>query len=169
MADAATVSAALKVKGAGEFKRAMGDAQSSVSGLSQATIKNARLAGGALSAIGGSALALGAMAFGAAKDVEEAMATIRSGTGATGADMDKLGATFREVVKNVPTDFGTAASTIADLNTMLGLTGDQLTRTSMMAIEAGNALDTDVSKIVNSTTKAMNAFNVSGEIGRAHV
>jgi hypothetical protein len=71
-------------------------------------------------------IGIGAAAFSVGKDFEAAMGTIRAGTGATGEDLEALGASAKNVFVGVPEDIGKVSSTLADLNTNLGLTGQPL-------------------------------------------
>lgn len=80
------------------------------------------------------------------------------GTGASGAALADLEDSARAVARSLPVSFGDAGQTVADLNTRLGLTGDELTKlaTRVSALGSfGQQLD------INTMTGAMNAFGVS--------
>ena len=66
---------------------------------------------------------------------DDAVDTIRIGTGATGDALAGLENDFDTVIQNVPADMGTAASAIADLNTRLGLTGEPLQALSQQFLD----------------------------------
>jgi len=87
--------------------------------------------------------------------------TIRVGTGAQGEALDGLVQVAKNVGANVPASFDKIGSTVADLNTRLGLSGEQLTTVSAQYLEAGRILGEDVD--INSTSAAFNAFKIEGE------
>lgn len=87
--------------------------------------------------------------------------TIRVGTGAQGAALDALSASAKAVATSVPTDFAAAGTTIADLNTRLGLTGPVLETLASQVLEAGRIMGEELN--VNDMTAAFNAFQVQGQ------
>ncbi|MFB7798930.1 phage tail tape measure protein [Isoptericola sp. NPDC056134] len=106
-------------------------------------------------------LAVGAAGLKAALDVDDAYDKIRAGTGATGKTLEGLQASFDKVAKTTPADMDAVSSTVADLNTRLGLTGPTLEKLSAQILEAGRlgGVDVDVQKI----TGAFSAFGVEGK------
>lgn len=86
--------------------------------------------------------------------------TIRVGTGASGDALTGLVDIAKQVGTSVPTDFATAGSTVADLNTRLGLSGDTLSTVAQQYIQAGNILGETVD--INTTTAAFSAFGIEG-------
>lgn len=86
--------------------------------------------------------------------------TIRIGTGASGDALDGLIDVAKEVGTSVPTSFEQAGSTVADLNTRLGLSGDTLSTVAQQYIQAGNILGEAVD--IEKTTAAFNAFGLEG-------
>lgn len=86
--------------------------------------------------------------------------TIRVGTGASGSALDGLVASAKLVGTSVPTSFETAGSTVADLNTRLGLSGKTLETIASQYIQAGNILGETVD--INKTTAAFSAFGIEG-------
>ena len=103
-------------------------------------------------------LAIGAAVFKATEEIDEAMATIQTGTGATGAALQGLQTDFEAVYGSVPGDAQTAATAIADLNTTLGLTGPELQEAARTAIELADAMGVDVGTAIDQTARAMKAF-----------
>ncbi len=87
--------------------------------------------------------------------------TIRTGTGAQGEALDGLVQVAKNVGTAVPASFDQIGSTVADLNTRLGLTGETLTTVSAQYLEAGRILGEDVD--INATTAAFNAFRIAGD------
>jgi TP901 family phage tail tape measure protein len=106
-------------------------------------------------------LAIGAAGLKAALDVDDAYDTIRAGTGATGKKLEGLQNTFNNVARKTPADMDKVSSTVADLNTRLGLTGPTLEKLSRQILEAGRlgGVDVDVQKV----TGAFSVFGVKGK------
>lgn len=127
-------------------------------------------AGGFAGALGVAAIAVaatGAAVAGAAVGLykvgaifDDVTDTIRVGTGASGEALDGLVAIAQEVGTSVPTSFEAAGSTVADLNTRLGLSGDTLSTVAQQYIQAGNILGETVD--INATTAAFSAFGIEG-------
>ena len=123
--------------------------------------------GGALGAAAIGAAATGAAVAGAAVGLykvgaifDDVTDTIRVGTGASGEALDDLVNIAKEVGTTVPTSFESAGSTVADLNTRLGLSGDTLSTVAQQYIQAGNILGETVD--IDSTTAAFSAFGIEG-------
>lgn len=87
--------------------------------------------------------------------------TIRVGTGAQGAALDGLVDVAKNVGKTIPAEWGTIGSTVADLNTRLGLSGDTLQTVASQYLEAGRILGQDVD--INKTSAAFSAFHIEGD------
>lgn len=125
------------------------------------------LFGGKFGAAVKGALAIGAV-VGAAKGLYEVGAifddvadTIRIGTGATGKDLDGLIDVAKRVGTEIPTSFESAGSTVADLNTRLGLSGATLAGVAKQYLEAGRMLGQEVD--IGATTAAFSAFKIEGD------
>lgn len=106
-------------------------------------------------------LAVGAAALSSALTVDDAYDKIRSGTGATGKTLEGLQASFDKVAKSTPADMDKVSSTVADLNTRLGLTGPTLEKLSSQILEAGRMGEVEVD--VRKLTGAFSAFGVEGK------
>lgn len=87
--------------------------------------------------------------------------TIRVGTGASGKALDGLVGVAKNVGKNVPASFEQIGTTVADLNTRLGLTGPTLEKLSSQFLEAGRILGEEID--VKSVTASFSAFGVEGK------
>lgn len=120
--------------------------------------------GGALKglAVGGVA-SIGAASAGLVKfgsDFDEAFDTIRIGTGASGEAFEDLKESAKSVADSVPAmdgGFGQISSTLADLNTRLGLTGEPLeTMTGQFVQLANMGIDADI----NDVSQALSGFGV---------
>jgi TP901 family phage tail tape measure protein len=123
---------------------------------------------GPIAAAAGAAIATAAVAAGAALfkiggAFDESYDKIRIGTGATGQALDGLKNDFKAVVKDIPTDFGSASTAIADINTRLGLTGKPLQEVSKQFLELSRLTGTDLASNIDSGTAALNGFGLSAE------
>jgi len=105
--------------------------------------------------------AAGVALFKVGEKFDEAFDKIRIGTGATGPALDRLKASFKKVVSDVPTDFGSASEAIAGLNTMLGLTGRPLERLSAQVLELSRLTGTDVKSNVEAVSRLFGDWSVA--------
>lgn len=92
---------------------------------------------------------------------DEVSDTIRVGTGATGAALTGLEDVAKSVATTVPASFESAGQTVADLNTRLGLTGDELETVASQYLEAGRMLGEEID--IQATTAAFSAFGIEGQ------
>jgi len=157
-------SAILSVKILGDASsavKAMNETESAGSGLFS------KITGGLPSAamIGTAIAGAAAVATKALWDIgttfDEVEDTIRVGTGATGDALKGLVDDAHAVATSIPTSFTDAGKTVADLNTRLGLSGDQLQTVAKQYLEAGRILGEEVD--INSTTAAFHAFNLEND------
>ncbi len=109
------------------------------------------------------ALGLGAAALKFGGDFDAAFDTIRSGTGATGENLKALEQDFKSVLKNVPTDFESAATAVADLNTRTGQTGKGLQELSEQVLDLSRLTGTDVAQNVADATRLFGDWGVAAE------
>ena len=98
--------------------------------------------------------------YGVGKTFDEVSDTIRGGTGATGKDLDRLVASAKRVGSEVPASFEDVGSTVADLNTRLGLTGPALRSCRSSSSRPAGSL---VSVNVKDATGAFSVFNIKGK------
>ena len=122
-----------------------------------ASLKTGLLATGAV------ALGAGVALFKIGEQFDEASDTIRVGTGATGKALAGLEADFKGVLGTVPTDFASAGTAIADLNTRLGLTGKPLQAMSSQFLELSRITKTDVSANIADITRVFGDWGTSME------
>ena len=123
----------------------------------------------------GAAAAAGAVAVGKAtieagkylidlgSKFDEATDAIRIGTGATGDALDGLMADFDAVYSSVPTTMDDAGKAIADYNTRLGLTGEELQGVSTQAIQVADMLGEDLGGVIESSSKAFQQWNIDAK------
>ena len=147
------------------------DAKPAIEGFKQ-TADSADGLGGKLAAIGPGALAVGGAVIAGVVAVgkelydlgsrfDEVADTIRVGTGATGEALDGLVDVAHGVATTIPTSFEQAGTTVADVNTRLGLTGDTLQTVASQYLEAGRILGSEVD--ISTTSAAFSAFGIEGE------
>lgn len=108
-------------------------------------------------------VAVGAAAFKAGDTIDDAMHTIRTGTGATGKALEELGEDFKAVFKEVPQDAGQVSTAIADLNTRLGLTGQPLQELTTQMLNLARISGTEVGPLIASTTRLFGDWSVATE------
>lgn len=106
-----------------------------------------------IAAIGGASV----MAF---KEVDAALDTVTTKTGATGEALEQMQDSVKNIATNMPTDFQTAADAVGEVNTRFGLTGEELEKLSEQFVKFAQINGTDVSGSIDKTQAAMAAFNV---------
>lgn len=114
-----------------------GRALSGMSALGGGLVTGALASAAAL--VGG----VGVAAWTAGNQVDEAMDTIATKTGATGAVLAGLEGTFKSVFSNVPTDAQAAAGVIGELNTRLEMSGPILEQSSTKLLKMSDLLGGD--------------------------
>ena len=109
-------------------------------------------------ALGAAALGVGKVLYDIGDEFDKMSDTIRVGTGATGTALEGLEKSAKKVATTVPATFQDAGTTVADLNTRLGLTGTELETVASQVIAAGDLFGEklDVGKLSTS----FQAFNV---------
>lgn len=144
----------------------LGDAKSLQSALGESEGrlgKFAKVGAAAVAGLATAAVGVGVGLFKIGESFDDAYDTIRVGTGATGKALDALQADFKQVVQGVPTDFGTASTAVADLNTRLGLTGKPLQDMSKQFLELSRITETDVATNIASVTRVFGDWGIAAE------
>ena len=106
------------------------------------------------------AAAVGALMGKAALDWNKGSDAIVKGTGAIGDELENMKGIMKEVAKKVPQNMGEVGQAVADLNTRLGLTGDQLRDTSKKALDFARVNNVEVSEAVRLVTRLMKDWGV---------
>ena len=114
-----------------------------------------------IAAAGAGAMAAGAFLYKVGEVFDDVTDTIRVGTGASGEALDGLVDSAKRVGQNVPASFEQVGTTVADVNTRMGLSGETLETVASQYLEAGRILGEDVD--INKTSAAFNAFGIEGE------
>lgn len=132
--------------------------------------------GGKVSAIGGKMTSAGKglsmgltapiMAFGAAgiaafNEVDEAIDTVITKTGATGAAAEVLTENFRTVAKRVPQDLQSVGDAIGEVNTQFGFMGKELEDASELMLQFADINGTDVTAASIASKQAIEAYGLA--------
>lgn len=108
-------------------------------------------------------VALGAASVVAFKEVDNAMDTILTKTGAVGESADDMMNTFKEVAGNMPTDMQTVGEAIGELNTQFKMTGEELKGATYQLLEFAQINGTDVTTSAQNAKQAMEAYGMTVE------
>ena len=142
-----------------EFGNAAADADSKGQGFELSLGKIAAAGAVVVGAVG----AAGKAAYEIGAQFDDAYDTIRVGTGASGAAFEDLQESMRNVARDsigVGSDMGAIGSTLADLNTRLGLTGEPLEEMTAQFMQLQNlGVDADI----NEVSKAMSGFGIEAK------
>ncbi|MCK9327950.1 MAG: phage tail tape measure protein [Bacteroidales bacterium] len=146
-----------------EFQKGVSKAESGVGGLGAQLAAFGKAAVIPIAAVAAAFVALGAAAVKSADTVDQAMRTIRVGTGATGDALEAMGQNLRNVLRQVPDDAATVGTAIAELNTRLGLTGDALEEATIQFTTLARITGTDVKTNIVAVTRLFGDFGVATE------
>src|SRR5690606_30944829 len=113
--------------------------------------------------IGTAAGAVGAAFYRLGSGFDEAFDTIAIGTGATGEALQGLQEDFKAVFSEIPVDMGTAATAIADLNTLTGETGESLQEMTKRVLEASRLLGEDGTQNAKLFGQALQQWQTDAE------
>ena len=142
-----------------EFGKAAESADGSTSKLEASFADLAVAATAIIGAVG----AAGKAAYDLGAQFDDAYDTIRVGTGASGAAFAGLQESMRNVARDsigVGSDLGEIGTTLADLNTRLGVTGEPLEKlTAQFQQLKGMGMETDI----NAVTGAFRQFGIETE------
>ena len=117
---------------------------------------------GALKTAGiGMAVGVGTAFIKAGLDFQKMEKVLIQGTGASGEALADLKEQATDVMKTVPESAETIATTIADVNTHLGLTGDELEDTSKLFLDFARVAEVDVSSAVGALDAQLTQFGMS--------
>jgi len=107
--------------------------------------------------------AVGLAAVKSAMAIEDAMATIRTGTGKTGTALKGLEKDFRTVFSKVPESSKQVSMAIADLNTRLGLSGKPLQDLATQTLELSRITKSDLGPTIRNTTRVFGDWGVANK------
>ena len=118
---------------------------------------------GMTKSVTGPIVAVGVASMAAWKEVDDAMDNIVKKTGATGEALEELQGIAENLATSIPTDFDTAATAVAEVNTRFGLMGDDLEKVSGQFIKFADITGTDVNTAIDQVQSTMAAWNISSE------
>jgi TP901 family phage tail tape measure protein len=104
---------------------------------------------------------IGKAAFDMSEELNAAYDVIRVGTGATGDALDELKASFDNVFSSGSYDVESVGTAIADLNTRLGLTGEELETLATQFLQLSRITETDVGANIENVTRLFQDWNVT--------
>lgn len=96
----------------------------------------------------------------AAKELDVGYDTIATKTGATGDALKEFNGIADDIFGSMPSTMEDVGKSVGEVNTRLGLTGDELKGTSQMFLQFARINDTDVSNSVDTVQKALAAFGL---------
>ena len=145
------------------FSNIEGSAKSSFDNVGKGASSFSNIGNMAAVGFGAAAVAIGAFALKSAADVGGAYKQIQGATGATGATLDSLKESFRNVFGTVPQDASTVASAIDVLNQKLGLTGPTLDTLSKQLLDLSRITGTDVTTNATNAASSFKAWGVAAQ------
>lgn len=113
--------------------------------------------------VAGAVAGIGIAAFKIGENFDEAYDTIRVGTGKTGKELEGLKASFKNVVKDVPTDFGKASESVSTLAQRTNLTGKPLETMAKQLLEVSRITGTDLKTNLEGSTQLLANWNIPAE------
>lgn len=143
---------------ASKLKKTLKGADSDVSSFSSKLGGMAKIAGTAFAGLG--VAGVGAL-FKLGSTFQDVERTIRAGTGATGEALDGLVGVAKNVATQVPASFDQIATAVADTNTRLGLTGDELDAFSVQMLNLSKLTDADLSVSIEKMGRLMGDWAAS--------
>lgn len=108
-------------------------------------------------------MAIGGAGIAAFKELDTAMDTVTTKTGASGEALKDMQDRAKNIAETIPTDFQTAADAVGEVNTRFGATGDELEDLSSKFVKFAEINNTDVSTSIDSVQSVMAAWGVSTE------
>jgi len=101
--------------------------------------------------------------FDLGQEFDDVYDNIRIQTGMTGDALGALQDSFRAVARQVPNDFGDIGVAIQDLNTRLGVSGDDLEDLAIQLLTVSRLMGGDVESNVRVATRLFGDFGVAAE------
>ena len=106
---------------------------------------------------------LGQAVYDAYKEYDEGADNIIKATGATGKAAEDLQESYKKVTKSVVGDFDTIGSTLGELNTRFGFTGEQLEEATIQFTKFADITGTDAVTAVQLVSRAMGDAGIDAD------
>lgn len=97
------------------------------------------------------------------KDVDDALDTVATKTGATGKDMEGFEKIFKNISKNIPEDMSAIGESIGEVNTQFGLNGETLEKASTRMLQFAKINGQNVTDASIKAKQSMDALGLSGD------
>lgn len=108
-------------------------------------------------------VAVGALSTKAWKEVDDALDTIATKTGATGKDMKAFEGTFKNLANKVPADLQEIGDAVGEVNTQFGLTGKALEGASEYMIKFAKINGQDITQASIQAKQAMDSYGLEAK------
>ncbi|WP_079708082.1 phage tail tape measure protein [Paraliobacillus ryukyuensis] len=154
-----TIDTKIDKKGA---EKGLSDLQKSVEGTSK---KMKKVGTNMSKYITAPLVALGAVGFAAADQLDKAYRNIQVGTGATGDALEDLKSSFKEVFENVPESADQVSNALAAMNTLTGETGKNLEDLTQSVLDASRSLGEDGVSNASAFGRVMQQWQIPAKDG----
>ena len=108
-------------------------------------------------------VAVGAASIKAFNEVQAGLNIVANKTGATGAELEAMQTSARNLAKELPTSFEDAGTAVGELNTRFGVTGDKLEELGGQYIKFAKVNGVDLNDSIDETQKALAAFGLEAD------
>lgn len=108
-----------------------------------------------MSVVSAGIVGIGAGAIAAYKEVDVGMDNIVKATGATGEAAKEFENNYKNVASSINEDFGTIGSTLGEVNTRFGFTGEEVEKATEKFLQFARINNTDATQAVQLVSRAM--------------